>query len=265
MNNLGKTTHIFKNINCLLNQIKMPQQPIQRVREYKLKIIKIIDETPTVKTFRVEIPQGTGISFFPGQFFMVRMPDNPALQRAYSIATAPMQKNYLDITLELVGEFTKKLFQAKVNDYLIFKGPYGRFYFTEEIKNGIFLISGGCGISAMMSIIRYCTEKKLQNKLSLIYSVKTPADIVYYEEIKKIKGQNPNFNYTITITRPMPGHKWSGRTGRIDVAFLKEAISNVESSLYFLCGPMDFVKSIMEMLESIGVKKEQIRTDVWGH
>ena len=242
----------------------MPSHPIQKIQEHKLKIIKIIDENPTVKTFRVEIPQGTEISFFPGQFFMVRLPDNPKLQRAYSIATAPMQKNYLDITLELVGEFTKKLFQAKVNDYLIFKGPYGRFYFTEEIKNDIFLISGGCGISTMMSIMRHCTEKNLQNKLKLIYSVKTPADIVYHEEIKKIKGQNPNFSYTITLTRPTPEHKWSGRTGRVDVAFLKENIINLENSLYFLCGPVDFVKSIIELLESIGVKKEQIRTDVWG-
>ncbi|MDP3765579.1 MAG: oxidoreductase, partial [Nanoarchaeota archaeon] len=152
----------------------------------------------------------------------------------------------------------------KVNDYLIFKGPYGRFYFTEKIKNDLYLISGGCGISAMMSIIRYCTAKKLQNKLKLIYSVKTPSDIVYYEEIKKTKGQNPNFSYTITLTRPLPGHNWAGKTGRVGVAFLKEAISNVEDSLYFLCGPMDFVKSIIGMLEIIGVKKEQIRTDVWG-
>ena len=127
------------------------------------------------------------------------------------------------------------------------------------------MISGGCGISAMMSIIRYYAEKKLQNKLSLLYSVKTPADIVYYEEIKKIKGQNPNFSHTITITRPLPEHNWKGKAGRIDTAFLKENIRNIENSLYFLCGPVEFVKSIIVMLESLGVKKEQIRTDVWGH
>ena len=71
----------------------MPQQTIP-IQEHKLKIIKIIDETPTVKTFRAEIPRGAEISFLPGQFFMVRLLDNPKLQRAYSIASSPLQKTY---------------------------------------------------------------------------------------------------------------------------------------------------------------------------
>jgi ferredoxin-NADP reductase len=90
----------------------MNQQP----QEHKLKIIKIIDETPDVKTFRVETSDGTEINFFPSQFFMVRFPDSK-LQRAYSISSSPTQKDYMDITVNLVGEFTRKLFKSKVNDY----------------------------------------------------------------------------------------------------------------------------------------------------
>ena len=195
---------------------------MQQPQEHKLKIIKIIDETPNVKTFRVEIPKDTEIDFFPGQFFMVRFEDNPKLQRAYSIASSPEQKSYMDITLDLVGEFTKILWKTKVNDYLIFKGPYGKFYFNETMKNDLVLICGGLGITPMMSLIRYCDDKKLQNKINLLYSIKTPKDIVYNEEIKKIKEQNDNFSYLTTITRPKPEHNWTGKTGRIDLELLKE-------------------------------------------
>ena len=41
-------------------------------------------------------------------------------------------------------------------------------------------------------------------------------------------------------------------------------MDNVENSLYFLCGPVEFVKSTILILESLGAKKEQIKTDVWG-
>ena len=41
-------------------------------------------------------------------------------------------------------------------------------------------------------------------------------------------------------------------------------IDDIENSLYFLCGPVEFVKNTIAMLESLGIKKEQIRTDVWG-
>ena len=234
------------------------------IQDYKLKIIKIIDESKDVKTFRLAVPDGINMSFFPGQFFMVRFEDNLTLHRAYSIASSTEQKKYLDITMNLVAEFTKRLWSAKVGDSLIFKGPYGKFYFSEEMKNNIVLIGGGLGITPLMSIMRTCTDKKLQNKISLLYSVRSPADIIYYEEIKKQKKTNPNLDYIITITRPLPEHKWDQRTGRIDQNILKEKIEDIEGSLYFLCGPLDFVKSIIAMLESLGVKREQIKTDIWG-
>jgi len=233
------------------------------VQDHKLKIIKIIDEVPETKTFRVEIPE-EDLNFYPGQFFMVRFEDNKTFQRAYSIASSPTQKNYIDITMNLVGKFTKKLWETKVNDYLIFKGPFGKFYFHEEMNNNIVLIGGGLGITPLMSIISYCNDKKLQNKINLLYSVKTPKHILYNEELMKNKEQNPNFNYTVTITRPSEEQTWDGRIGRIDQELLKENIDNVENSLYYLCGSLEFVKSIKSMLENLGATREQIKTDIWG-
>jgi len=233
-----------------------------KVGEYKLKIIKIVDEVPEVKTFRVE--RGSEISFSPGQFFMVKFDDNPKLQRAYSISSSPTDKGFMDITMNLVGEFTNKLFKSNVGDYLIFKGPFGKFYFDEDMKNDLLLICGGLGVTPMRSIIRYCNGKGLQNKMKLIYSIRDPDSIVYKGELEKFKEKNPNYSYIPTITRPKPEDKWGGRTGRIDESLLKENIDNVENSLYFLCGPLEFVKNVISMLESLGAKKEQIKTDVWG-
>ena len=234
------------------------------IQDHKLKIIKIIDESSDVKTFRLEMPVQSKLTFLPGQFFMVRFEDNSVLHRAYSIASSTEQKKYVDITMNLVAEFTKRLWNTKVGDFLIFKGPYGKFYFSDEMNNNLVLIGGGLGITPLMSIIRTCTDKKLKNKISLLYSVRSPADIIYYGEIKKQSKINPRIDYIITVTRPLPEHKWGQRIGRIDQNLLKEKIKDIENSLYFLCGPLDFVKSIISMLESLGVKRGQIKTDIWG-
>jgi len=236
---------------------------MQQPQEHKLKLIKIIDEVPETKTFRVEVPD-QNIPFLPGQFFMVRFEDSTTVHRAYSIASSPTQKNHIDITMDLVGEFTKKLWQAKIGDYLIFKGPYGKFYFDENMNNNLILIGGGLGLTPLMSIIRYCNDKKLQNKIKFIYSVRTPEDIVFNEELKQIKDKNNNFNYTVTITRPKSEHNWQWRTGRIDSDLLKQNIEDIENSLYYLCGPLEFVKNAITILETLGAKKEQIKTDIWG-
>ena len=148
---------------------------MQQVQEHILKIKEIIDETPTVKSFKVETPNISNIDFYSGQFFMVYFVDDPEIKigRAYSIASSPMEKKYLEIALNKVGPFTSKMFQLKEGDLLKFKGPYGKFYFNQEIKNDLVLIAGGTGITPLMGIIRYCTDKRLSNKIKFIYSVKT--------------------------------------------------------------------------------------------
>ncbi len=238
----------------------------QQIKEFVSKIMEITDETPTVKSFKVGIPKGIEFNFYPGQFFMVSFPDNPEIKtaRAYSISSSPIEKEYLEIALNKVGPFTTKMFQLKPGDLLKFKGPYGKFYFSEDIKNDLVLIAGGTGITPLISIIRYCTDKQSQNKINFFYSVKNSEEIIFHEEIKKLKGQNPNFKYYITITRPEEHHEWEGRTGRIDFDLLKDEIQNPENKMYFLCGSKEFVENIISMLFNLNVKREQIKTDVWG-
>ena len=237
-------------------------QDITQIQEYKLKIIKIIDETPDTKTFRVEVKNY--IDFLPGQFFMVRFEDSKILHRAYSAASSPTDKGYIEITMNLIGEFTNKLWKAKANDHLIFKGPYGKFYFHERMKQNLVLISGGLGITPLRSIIRYCTDKKLSNKIKLIHSARTPHDLVYRKELEHLTEKNPDYNFTFTITRAEERHGWKGRIGRINDELLKQNIEDVGNTLFYICGSLAFVKDIREMLYSLGAGKENVKTDIWG-
>ncbi|MBI2135264.1 xylene monooxygenase [Candidatus Woesearchaeota archaeon] len=235
---------------------------MEKASEHKLKIIGVIDETHDTKTFRIErLP---GIDFFPGQFFMVRFPNDETFKRAYSIASSPTDKGFLDITMNLIGEFTKKLWECKAGDYLIFTGPYGKFFFNEDMKQDLVLIGGGLGITPLRSIIRYCASKNLSNKIKLIYSVKTPDAIVFKDELEDFKEKNSNYDFVFTITRPEPEHDWNGKTGRVDEKLLSNNIEDMENSLFFLCGPLEFVKDTRAMLEKLGAKKERIKADIWG-
>ena len=249
-------------IEIIIDKMQQPHQ----IREYILRISEIRDETHSVKSFKVELPKDANIDFYPGQFFMVSFVNEPEikLSRAYSIASSPLNKNYLEIALDKVGPFTTKLFSMKEGDLLKFKGPYGKFYFNEGMKNNLVLIAGGTGITPLIGIIRYCADKNLSNNIRLIYSVKTPQDIIYREDLEKIKNRNRNFDYAVTVTRAGDESAWNGRKGRIDVELLKENIEDAGGSVYFLCGSKEFVHSIIEMLEILGVMKEQIKTDIWG-
>ena len=142
-------------------------------KEYNLKLLEVIQETPEVKLFRFEYPNDTEFKFYPGQFMMVSFLDEHEIKysRAYSIASSPENREYIEIGLDKVAKFTEKLFELNRGKILKFKGPYGKFYFSEEIKNNLVLIGGGTGITPLMSIVRYCNDKNLSNKLKFLYSV----------------------------------------------------------------------------------------------
>ena len=244
----------------------MFMQQAQQVKEMILKLSEIADETPTVKSFKAELPEGTGVDFYPGQFFMVSFPGDAEIKtaRAYSVASSPMEKKYLEIALNKIGPFTTKMFQLKPGDLLKFKGPYGKFHFSEEIKNNLVLIAGGTGITPLIGIMRYCSGKKLSNRIKFIYSVKTPDEIIYKKELEKLQKINEKLDCIVTVTRAEDSNSWSGRKGRVDLNLLKENIEDAGKSIYFLCGAKEFVDSLISMLQSLGVSREQIKTDVWG-
>jgi len=151
------------------------------VEEYTLKIKEIITETKDTKTFKLDTSLKK-IDFKPGQFFMFRFKDDDKLKRAYSIASSPTQKS-LDITLNLVGVFTKKLFESKIGDEIIAQGPYGKFFFDENMKQNLLLIGGGTGIAVLHPITR--AMKESGNKVTCIIGSRNKDLLILEEKMKK--------------------------------------------------------------------------------
>lgn len=234
-------------------------------QEHIVKILEVVQETPKIRLLRVERPKDVG--FFSGQFFMVSLVNDPDVKiaRAYSVASSPENKEHIEIGFDEVGVLTTKLFKLKEGDSLKFKGPYGKFYFDETFTEETVLLGAGTGITPLMSIARQCVDKKLPNTVKLIYSVRVPEEIAYAKELSEKQKHNPHFHYKVTVTRKEESaHPWNGRMGRIDEALLKETIHHRHNCLVFICGAKEFVFSMIEMLQRIGVSKEQIKTDVWG-
>ncbi|MBN2367909.1 oxidoreductase [Candidatus Woesearchaeota archaeon] len=222
------------------------------------EVINIIDETPDVKTFRLQ-PEHK-LDFIPGQFVNIYVNIGKLVKRSYSIASSP-SKEYIDLTIKKVqgGKLSPHMHdKVKIGDKINISYPEGRFTFSEEDTNLVF-VSAGCGIVPFMSIMRYSTEKKLNQKIILLYSSKTAQDIVYREELKSLEKENSNIKVFHTITR----EEWDGHTGRIDEAFIKETVGDIQKSTFYLCGSLEFVRTLVEILKEMGVQREKIKRDVW--
>ncbi|MBI3552868.1 MAG: FAD-dependent oxidoreductase [Elusimicrobia bacterium] len=227
-------------------------------RHFAAKVLSVADECSGVKTFRLAVPPE--FSFVPGMWVMVHFADEPRVTRAYSMSSCPLQRDSIEISLNRVGDFTARMFALQPGDELGLAGPYGKWRYRDEERHAV-LISGGTGLTPFRSMGRYVLEKKLANKLSILYSVKTPADILYAEDLEAFKAAGIKV-YT-TVTRPQDVH-WNGPVGRLDIATVKSQVQDWKEASYYLCGPKSLVVDFTEGLQREGVPRERIHYEKWG-
>lgn len=227
-------------------------------------ITRIARQTPTIKSFDLDLG-GHELGFKPGQWvdFFVTLEGAEAVG-GYSITSSPATQVSIGLAVKLdegdhpVTNWLHR--EARVGDCVeISLG--GDFYYTPDMKGPVVLIAGGIGLTPLMSIVRAIAESDQPMPTTLIYSVSTPSEILFHQELEDIAHRNPVFRPVFTITNP-EGQEWNGHTGRIDDELLRQAGVSPDS-LFFICGPPDMIRDVIGMLVSLGVPGSRIKYEQW--
>jgi len=226
------------------------------------KLIQIRQETHDVKTFRFWPDKK--INFIPGQFFlMFANIGGQEVKRSYSIASSPTEGDHLDFTIKIYpdGQMSQYLNKFRVGSSVELLGPYGAFTLKDDLSN-VVLLCAGTGVAPMRSMAKYILDKEMPVDITLIYSVKTPEDIIYRKELNEL-ANNSNFRYVQTITRPT-GFSWEGLTGRIDTNLIRKSVPDIRNSMYYICGPPEMVKGMVSILKGdLKIPDSQIKLEAW--
>lgn len=225
------------------------------------EIISIRKETYNVKTFRLK-PEDK-IEFIPGQYALFSIPENKKVSnyaKPFSFSSSPTKRNFFEITVKKVGIFTTEMHNLKKGENMLVNGPYNSaLNFDEKIMQDVVFIAGGSGITPFISAMRYSTEKKLKNKILLIFSNKTYRDIIYRKELSYLERKNSRIKVINTLTDSWP-KKWKCETGIITkdliLRYVKEEPKN---RMWCICGPPKMMLSMKEILSSIKIPEENVR------
>jgi ferredoxin-NADP reductase len=225
-------------------------------------------ETAKVKTFTLALP--AWMRHRAGQHYDIRLTaeDGYQAQRSYSIASAPEREGVIDITVERLddGEVSTYLHDVLVpGDRIEVRGPIGGYFVWEaSMREPLLLIAGGSGVVPLMSMLRHRIDAGAKNPTRLLYSSRTFEDIIYYDELEKLRAANGGLKIFHTLTRSQPGG-WPGYARRIDQDMLEEVAGPLGKLVQaYICGPTLLVESAANSLVKIGVKANQIRTERFG-
>jgi ferredoxin-NADP reductase len=218
-------------------------------------VAAVKDETPTVKSFVIELPMW--MPHLPGQHYDVRLtaPDGYRAQRSYSVASSPLDEGRIELTIDRLteGEVSTYFHDVVVaGDQVEVRGPFAS-YFVWRGESPALLIGGGSGVVPLMAMLRHRRRTMPDAPMHLVYSVRTAADVIYADELGD--------DATITYTREPPAG-WSGHTGRIDLPLIASALPGAET--VFVCGTNGFVETAVGLALEAGIEPARVRTERFG-
>ena len=235
-------------------------------------ITSIRDETPTVRSFGLTVPEWAGHR--PGQHVDLRLTaqDGYSVERSYSIASEPERSDGIELTVERIdgGEVSPFLHQVVVpGDRIEVRGPIGGYFVWEAAMGGpLFLVAGGSGVVPLMAMLRHRAHASAPDRAAapagLLFSTRHFEEIIYREELEQLAaaGDGPRVSHTLTRSQPAG---WTGYARRIDERMLAEAIEPLGSmSRAFICGPTALVEVAANALVRLGLPPDRIRTERFG-
>jgi ferredoxin-NADP reductase len=226
------------------------------------------DETPHVKTISLNVHGWSGHR--PGQHVDIRLTaeDGYQAQRSYSIASAPGIGGTIDLTIERVegGEISPFLHdEVVIGDRFEVRGPIGGYFVWDgSAPDPVLLVAGGSGVVPLMAMVRHRAAIGSSVPCTLLFSSRTPADIIYGAELETLAARDDGLRVVHTLTREQPPG-WTGFSRRIDAQMLEEVLRTTGlNASVFVCGPTPLVEVAATSLVGLGLPPNRVRTERFG-
>ncbi len=247
-------------------RIEIPEE-LFNVKEYQVTVESIEDMTPVIKKLRLRFKEGEEISFKPGQYIQLKAPiyegNDEEVYRAYSIASPPSEKNYIDLIIGYVPDGIATTYvhkHIKVGDTVDINGPYGDFYYQDKYDNEMILVAVGTGMAPILSILYHMKDQDIKRKARFYFGARTPEDIFLIDELKELEETLYDFEFIPTLSRALDEHNWTGARGRVNV-LLDEHIKSPDDKEAYLCGSPAMIDTVVEVLKEKGILEENIYYD----
>ncbi|MCB9206497.1 MAG: NADH:ubiquinone reductase (Na(+)-transporting) subunit F [Ignavibacteriales bacterium] len=203
---------------------------------------------------------------------------NEPVLRAYSMASYPEEKGIIMLNVRIAsppprmpdvppGQMSSYIFNLKPGDKVTISGPYGEFFAKKTDAEMVF-IGGGAGMAPMRSHI-FDQLKRLNSKrkISFWYGARSRRESFYDDEFDQLAKEHDNFKWHLALSEPLPEDNWTGYTGFIHQVlhdnYLKDHPAP-EDCEYYMCGPPMMNNAVIQMLENLGVERENIMLDDFG-
>lgn len=230
-------------------------------KPYLMRVAKITDESPGVRTFRLEFvneEEGRNFEFKAGQFGLYSVFGEG--ESTFCIASSPTRKGYIECTFRRMGRVTTSLADREVGDIIGFRGPYGNTFPLEEWKGrSLLFVAGGIALPPLRCVIWNCLDLRDWFKdVTILYGARSVDDLVYKHELAEWEAR-PDVNLVTTVDPGGETPDWKGKVGFVPT-ILEGMAPRSEDTVAIVCGPPIMIKLSLPVLAKLGFPPESTFT-----
>ena len=244
-----------------------------------LKVIDKVRESSTITSFHLAPAEPGGWrGFEPGQFLVFKFPaDNERghVLRTYSVSCAPGHPGRYRISVKREAAPQPGLpdglgschlhDQVAVGDVLMADGPRGDFYLDRMSARPVVLLSGGVGLTPMVSMLHALVEQS-DRRAVFIHACDNGEVHALGDEVRALAASRSGIAAHVVYRFPTDADRAAKRhqaEGVITRELLQQLLP-LDDYEFYLCGPPPFMQAVFRLVRSLGVAKERIAYEFFG-
>ena len=227
-------------------------------KNFGLFNLKCTNDTPTVRAYS-----------------MANYPDEgDIITLNVRIATPPFKPKeqgggFMDVNPGIASSY---IFSLKPGDKVIMSGPYGEFRPNYTSGREMIWVGGGAGMAPLRAQIMHMlkTRQCRDRQMHYFYGARALEEIPFLDDFLALEKEFDNFHFHLALDRPDPkadaaGIKYTaGFVAPVMGDTYLKAHEAPEDCEYYLCGPPMMAKTVLDLLDSLGVEKDMIHFDDFG-
>ena len=221
-------------------------------------------ESENITSFYLKPADGSNVpSYEPGQYISVRLSipgEKYLFNRQYSLSQAAKPDEFRisvkrDADNDPNGRVSVYLHdEVNAGDLIEVSAPAGEFVLDAAKKSPVAFISGGVGITPMMSMFETVATLTPDRPTAFLHAARNESLHAFDKDIQKYIDLMDKASYkTLYSDQPQ---------GYITREVLEEMV-DVTGEVY-VCGPVPFMESMIQQLLSLGMTEEQIHFEFFG-
>jgi ferredoxin-NADP reductase len=223
--------------------------PLWSAREMRGRVIDVRRETEDSATLVIKPGWGFTFDYRAGQYVGIGLlVDGRWRWRSYSLTSSPVRASRtIAITVKAMPEgFLSAHLVGGVKPGTIVRlaAPQGNFVLPDPAPASVLFLTGGSGITPVMSMLRTLSRRGQIGDIVHIHSAPTESDVMFGAELAALARDHDSYRLTVRTTRTQ---------GRLDLRRLDEVVGDWRQRQTWACGPEGMLTDAERVWHAAGI------------